>query len=792
MLGWAVGVESRIHDGRTWPSGLPLPLTTLIGRERDLAEVTALVTGNRLVTLVGAGGVGKTRLAIEAAAAVAAQFADGVDLVDLSGVPDPESVWAAVARSVGVEERAEADLAQRLVAVLRPQKRLLVLDNCEHLLAGCASAATRLLGCCPELRILVTSREGLGVPGGVTCRVPSLTFPWPEHPPSLANLEQFGAVALFAERARAARPDLVIAVTDIAALSAICFRLDGIPLALELAAARMSALSMQEIAGHLDDRFTLLGRTAGGPARHQTLRASVDWSHQLLRPPERALFRRLAVFAGGWSLRAAEVVGSGPPLERNQVVRLLAALVDKSLVQAEDTTTGTRYRLLEAIKTFAHEQLAASGELEDVRARHGCYFADLGAHGATGLHGPDQGHWARRLDQDQANLRAARGWCTEHPARAGLGLKLGSGLGEYWLIRGLLEEGTDWLHEALQQAPGADGARATALTWLAVFTSVRSGFQQGGQLFAESIDLHEQAGDRQGQAQALAIFGFWRANQADHRGAAEAIDRALALAGKSRDRYFAAFALLMGSMTAASSADPALAKARAAESIKLFTEIGERRGAGYARCVLAECLIHEGNPREGLAVLRVCVADFEALLDRWGLLIGTGSAALAHAALGDWSRAAIATGVADSLSERIGGQPGPAVQAPIDAITAKTAAELGTAAVALRDAGRTVGRGDRITAALGLAAAPAPAQAPPDLPLTRREHEIAELIAAGLSNRQMAERLFIALRTVDTHVAHILAKLGCGNRAQVAALISTRRPPVAPANESADKHTQAK
>jgi DNA-binding CsgD family transcriptional regulator len=217
----------------------------------------------------------------------------------------------------------------------------------------------------------------------------------------------------------------------------------------------------------------------------------------------------------------------------------------------------------------------------------------------------------------------------------------------------------------------------------------------------------------------------------------------------------------------------ALAREHATESIKLFTEIGDRRGAGYARCVLAECLIEEGSPQESLALLRECVRDFEALLDRWGLLISTGSAVLAHAALGDWSRAAIAAGVGDSLGERIGGQLAPAVQEPIDAITAKTAAGL-RAAATLREAGRAAGRGDRIATALGLAAEPALPQPDHDLPLTKRESEITQLIATGLTNRQIAERLFIAQRTVDTHVAHILAKLGCSNRAQVAALASAQ------------------
>lgn len=759
-----------------------MPLTTLIGRERDLQEVTALVADNRLVTLVGSGGVGKTRLAVEAAATVAPRFADGVVLADLSGVPDSAIVWAAVAQAVGVEERADADLAQRLAGVLRAQNRLLVLDNCEHLLAGCACVVSRLLGRCPELQILVTSREGLGVPGEVTWRVPSLTFPWPERPHSLEELEDFGALALFAHRARAARPGLVISAEDVAALSSICFRLDGIPLALELAAARVSALSIAEIADHLDDRFTLLARAMGGPARHQTLRASVDWSHQLLSQPERVLFRRLAVFAGGWSLRAAEAVCVGSPVEPGHVARLLAVLVDKSLVQAEDTAAGTRYRLLEAIRVFAREQLEASGELDDARARHGTYFADLGEHATARLHGPDQGHWATCLGQDQVNLRSARQWCAEGPARAKLGLKMASGLGEYWLMRGLLEEGTGWLHDALERAPCAGRVKASALLWLAVFTGLRSGLRRGRQLLVESSTLYEQARDYDGQAQALALLGFWRANHDDRRGAAEALDQALALTRRPRDRYYAAFALMMAGLTESLMAETALARTRAAESVELFTEIGDRRGAGYGRCVLADCLTREGCPREALAVLLVCIGDFESLLDRWGLLLSANSAALAYAALDDWAQASIAAGVADSLSERIGAQDHPAVHATINAISAKAAAELGRAASAVRwEAGKAVGRGDRIAAALGLAPQPAPPHPQQDLPLTKRESEITQLIAAGLTNRRIAEQLFIAQRTVDTHVGHILAKLGCSNRAQVAAATSARRPPAASA-----------
>jgi predicted ATPase/DNA-binding CsgD family transcriptional regulator len=758
-----------------------MPLTALIGRDCDLAEVGRLVAGNRLVTLVGAGGVGKTRLAVEEAAAVAPRFPDGVDLVDLSGVADPDRLWAAVARVVGIEERADADLAQRVIRVLRPQSRLLVLDNCEHLLAGCALIATELLGYCPELRILATSREGLGVPGEITWRVPSLTFPGPKDPPSLDELDGFGAVALFADRARAARPGLVIEAADVPALSSICSHLDGIPLALELAAARVSALSVAEIADRLDDQFTLLGRPVGGPARHQTLRASVDWSHQLLSQPERALLRRLAVFAGGWSLSAAEAVATGPPVEADQVARLLAAVVDKSLVQAEDSPTGTRYRLLEAIKAFAYDQLVACGEEDDVRALHGTYFASLGEYVASRLHGREQERWARRLDQEQANLRVARAWCAADPARGAFGLRMASGLWEYWLIRGLLHEGAAWLEDALQRAPHPAGARADALTGLALITSLCGEFQRGGELLTASLVLHEQAGDRHGQARALVLLGFWQANEADREGAAEALDGALMLARASHEPYVAAFTLLMAGMAASLLGDTALARSRASESLDLFTQIGDDRGAGYARCVLAECLINEGVPADGLVTLQLCIGTFEALLDRWGLLISTSSVALAHAALGDWPQAAFALGVVDSLSERIGGHPFPGVQAAIDTVAAKTVAELGAAATPEREEGRAVGRGDRIASALGPAPAPAPPGPPhQELVLTRREYEIAQLIAGGLTNRQIAGRLFIAQRTVDTHVGRILAKLKCSNRSQVAALTVSTGFPTAP------------
>ena len=276
--------------------------------------------------------------------------------------------------------------------------------------------AAGLLARCPQMTVLATSRESLAVPGEVTWRVPSLTFPWPEHLPALKELENFEAAALFLARARAAHRGLSLGHADVAAVTSICFHLDGIPLALELAAARVGAMGLEAIARRLTGSFELLARSGGGPARHQTLRASVEWSHQLLADDECALFRRLAVFAGGWTLEAAEAACAGPPIPPGHVARLLAALADKSLVHVERPDRGTRYRLLEVIRAFAHERLATSGEETDLRMRHARYFAELGERSAPLLIGPQQADRARHLDQETENLRAARRWCGEDPA----------------------------------------------------------------------------------------------------------------------------------------------------------------------------------------------------------------------------------------------------------------------------------------------------------------------------------------------------------------------------------------
>ena len=385
-----------------------------------------MVTGNRLVTLTGAGGAGKTRLAVEVAAELTTEFSDGVWYVDLAPVTDPAVVPVTVARTLGLPDQPGRSIMDLLLEFFGEKTILLLLDNCEHLLDACGTMVVELLPACPHLAILATSREPLGVPGELSWRVPSLP---------LAD----EAVELFADRARRARPNFVVGEDDTALVQDICERLDGMPLAIELAAARVRALSLRQIVDSLHDRFRLLtGGARTAVRRQQTLRASVDWSHALLTEPERVLFRRLAVFAGGFDLDAAHAVGAGSEAELYQLLDQLSLLVDKSLVVADDTGAGMRYRLLETVRQYAQEKLGESGEADDVRTRHRDYYTATAAELESPGYSGDEllaGWAATEFD----NLRAAFGWSREN-ADLGMALQLILSLRPLWLRGGRVRE----------------------------------------------------------------------------------------------------------------------------------------------------------------------------------------------------------------------------------------------------------------------------------------------------------------------------------------------------------------
>ncbi len=455
-------------DGERWvpaPNNIPVPLTSFIGRDRDLKEIAKLLGATRLLTLTGPGGVGKTRLAIQTARISLKKFKDGVFWVDLVGLSDENLIPQEIAQVLQVPVVAAEPLIGTLKNYLRSKEILLVLDNCEHLIHTCAAVSEQLLGACAGLKILATSIEGLGLFNELIWQVPSLPLPLPGGAVSLEDLRKIASIELFQERAANAKSGFVLSEENATSVVQICERLDGIPLAIELAAARTKILSVHEIASRLDDRFSLLtsgNRTA--IARHQTLRATIDWSHELLSEPERVLFRRLAVFAGGFTLETAETVCSLAELRPIDVVDSLGRLVDKSLliVEAGVEAEVTRYRLLETIRQYALEKLVDAGEALEIRKRHAEYFLHLAEESEPKIYGSESVAWFRRLENELDNIRSAIDWSISS-SRADLALGILGSLVYFWFSHGLL--GSEWnerVQQALSRPEGSEPTKARA------------------------------------------------------------------------------------------------------------------------------------------------------------------------------------------------------------------------------------------------------------------------------------------------------------------------------------------
>ena len=517
------------------PHNLPLQLTSFVGREQELGEVAGLLAAHRLVTLTGVGGTGKTRLALQVAAEALPAYPDGAWLAELAALRDPALVPQAVAGAVGVREEPGRALLATLTDALRAKRLLLVLDTCEHLLDACARLADGLLRTCAHLTVLATSREALGIAGETTWRVPSLALPAvpdSRHPLPVEALTRSEAVALFVDRAQAVQPRFALSPESAPAVAAVCALLDGIPLALELAAARIRALSVDQLLARLEDRFRLLtGGSRTALERHQTLRAAVDWSHALLTEPERVLFRRLAVFAGGWGLEAAEAVGPDPDgtdggLAREDVLDLLTRLVDQSLVLVDAPPAGpARYRLLETLRQYARQRLTASGEADVVRGRHAAFYLALAEQAALALSGPEQLAWLDRLEGEHANLLLALGWLAdqggqEEPAAAAAteaALRLGAALLLFWVIRSHFALAWEWLSRLLA-LPGADrtAARARVLAGAADVAFFRDDIPVALRLATEGLAVAQEAGDHFGVACAHFALGnaAWQARDA--------------------------------------------------------------------------------------------------------------------------------------------------------------------------------------------------------------------------------------------------------------------------------------
>jgi predicted ATPase/transcriptional regulator with XRE-family HTH domain len=483
----AVGAASNLTD-------LPVPMTSFIGRARELAAVKQRFSSARLLTLTGPGGCGKTRLALQAAAELADKFADGVCFVELAPLGDPRLVPQSVASALGVREEPTRPLPVTLIDTLHRRQLLLVLDNCEHLIAACAELAHILLSACPQLHVLATSREVLGVAGEMAWRVPPLASPDPQRPVPVEHLLQYEAVQLFVERARTVQPTFTVTERNAAAVAQVCHRLDGIPLAIELAAARVKVLTVEQIAARLDDRFRLLtGGSRIALPRQQTLQAAIDWSYDLLSEPERRLWRRLSVFAGGWTLEAAEAVCAGAGLDAAEVLDRLTSLVDKSLVTVDAMAGEARYRLLETIRQYGREKLERSGEAAVIRRQHLEWHVGLAERAEPELTGPDQAVWLEKLEAEHDNLRAALEWSQVEAQGEQIGLRVAAALWRFWLVHGHLREGRRWLEGMLAGSPEAwPAVRAKALYGAGALAEDQGDYAAARAFFAESLALRRE------------------------------------------------------------------------------------------------------------------------------------------------------------------------------------------------------------------------------------------------------------------------------------------------------------
>jgi predicted ATPase/DNA-binding CsgD family transcriptional regulator len=622
---------------------LPVQLTSFVGRNTELPQVSALLSENRLLTLTGAGGAGKTRLAIELAGQLAGEFSDGVWYVDLAPLTGPELVPITAARAFGLPDQPGRSTMDTLTRFVADRQMLVVLDNCEHLLDASAALVDSLLATAAGLTLLTTSREPIGVPGEVSWRVPSLSL-------------RDEAVELFADRARRARPDFAVTDDNAATVGEICRRLDGLPLAIELAAARVRALSLAEILDSLHDRFRLLtGGARTAVRRQQTLRASVDWSHALLTEPERVLFRRLAAFMDGFDLDAAQAVAGGGDVQRYQVLDQLSLLVDKSLVVADDSQGRTRYRLLETVRQYAQEKLGESGEADAVRSCHRDYYTSL----AAAADAPAGSDYEQRLDQAEMeidNLRAAFGWSRENsdiePA-----LALASSLQPLWLTRGRPREGLAWFdailtHKVAQDAEVAAAVRARALADKAVLDTILGGADSLNQA-QQALVLAREIEDPAVLARVLTACGLTAAYNAEL--AAEYFAEAIELSRELDDKWRLSQILACQADAATAASDPIAARVAAEEGRDLADAIGDGSNSRHCRVCLGVAQTWQGDLAGAVAQLRAVAAEAEAAHDGLFHAVSLGHQGVALAWQGETDAARAAADASLESGSEFGG-----------------------------------------------------------------------------------------------------------------------------------------
>ena len=632
---------------------LPAQMTSFIGRERELAEVKQALSAHRLVTLTGSGGAGKSRLSLQVGMECLPEFPDGVWLVELAPVTDPAFVLQTLLSTFNLREDRHRSLLDVLIDFLRAKTLLLILDNCEHLIEACAQVSDSLLQSCPKLRILASSREALGITGEVAYRVPSLRTPNPENLPPLEQLEKADSIRLFIERAATAKPGFTLTDVNAFSLAQICYRLDGIPLAIELAASRVKVLSPDQIAARLDDRFRLLtGGSRTALPRQQTLRAMIDWSYSLLSEQEKSLFRRLAVFVGGWTLEAAEsICASIVPNDilPEDILDLLTRLVDKSLVFMEEAGGEIRYHRLETIRQYSREKFFETDEVERVRDQHLDYFVQFAELVDIRLKSGDQLLWQNRMAAEQDNLRAALEWGLSRKPDSALRIAGASNL--FWTAGGYSAEGFRWTQKALEEVeklPLPEGvtqdqrlvARAKALCGLTRLYLSLGDNASAKRVAQESVSLYRQGQDRRGLAFALVILAYPLEFLGERAEAEAALQESYSIGREEDDTYIVCRALnRLGHVIVDLYQDLKLSQRYVEESLRLAREAGLRSQEAQAYEILGFIATHRKDSESARHFFKESVRAYQEIGASFNVILEKSNLAHLERELGNYAQA---------------------------------------------------------------------------------------------------------------------------------------------------------
>jgi predicted ATPase/DNA-binding CsgD family transcriptional regulator len=821
------------------PGNLPAPLSSFIGRVREIAEIQNLLSTHRLLTLTGSGGSGKTRLAYHSAGFLHADFKDGIWATEFAALTEGDLTDQAVASALGIHEQGGRSISESLVRHLQPRSTLLILDNCEHLLDPIAWLSKALLEACPNVKILATSREPLGVAGEVVLVVPPLSLPeaQPWRGPgmeqdTLAKYQQSEAIQLFIARGTSASSEFKLTVENGPWVAEICRRLDGIPLAIELAAARLRSFSARQIAERLDNRFHLLissERTA--PLRHQTLAAALDWSYQMLSIKEQMLLRQLSVFAGRWTLEAAEFVCTNQAIHQFEVMELLSNLVDKSFVVPESSDIGRRYRLLETIRQYANEKLIEAGEASRTRDRHLEYYRHWAESNVDHLMSPEQHEWLRLFDVEYVNLRAALEWSQKNPDKGEEGLRLAVACGRFWRLRGYFGEGREHLTNLLDQDSNQDRTlfRAWGLIWTAHLAYMQSDYSATRSFAEDGLSICRELGPegRSGTARALDMLGELATEVGDYETARHMFADALAIYRELNEIRGTADILMQQGWAAMRTGDYKQAEALLNESLPLFRELNVSMLLGLVLAGLGELCLRQGQIGWANNFLEESLEIRRSIGERWGTAVSLGSLGWSALLQGDFMRmrelleeslkirieigdqggiawcleklaeaillqqknhtaypqgsqlrfAVQVFGAAEALRTPLNSVIDPADRPAYQAILTKLRSEVGVEAF---DTAWQEGLKMPLQAAIDLALTSVEVHDGNDLlsrttsdreksgGLSPRELEVVVLISQGKSNREIAEVMTVRVKTVETYITRIMNKLNYDSRVQIA------------------------